>query len=472
MQIQFNNVHAQVLIEESEVAAWENARLEFKVKAPGAFYIPNHKTWIKTKGKSGWDGKVNLVKNTGTLPTGLVPRLVKVLNKYKISPEIIDKRNIPTIILDQPEVKLRDYQVKAVTTSLSSMFSNVWWPRGVIKVGTGGGKTELAVCLYQYNPKPSLFLVHRKDLLYQTAERFKKYGVPTGIVGDGIYDVREDGITVSTIQTLNSLLRNKSYKLGWLNKIQQTFFDEAHLMAATLDKGNSFIQVASLLTNSYMRWGLTATPFMKDVYSDLLLEGACGDTLYTISSAELIAKGWLTKAKVTILPVPKTPSRGKWPDCYQDGVILNDVRNDLIIDQIEKLPKPLFVMCNRKQHAEILSRKAAKRKIPLPILSGSDSVTTRQRTLKRLAEGDLDQIICTTIFDEGLDLPELKSIILGGGGVSKIKQLQRIGRGLRLDPSKDIFHLIDFKDTAAPILVKHSKERRKTWIEEGYTLDE
>ena len=81
------------------------------------------------------------------------------------------------------------------------------WPRGVIQLATGGGKTHVAMALYEYYNEPSLFLVHRKDLVTQTAKSFSKFLniSPTTMI-EGEIIPGDKNITIATIQTLSSLI--------------------------------------------------------------------------------------------------------------------------------------------------------------------------------------------------------------------------------------------------------------------------
>ena len=108
----------------------------------------------------------------------------------------------------------------------------------------------------------------------------------------------------------------------------------------------------------------------------------------------------------------------------------------------------------------------------LPVIQGTTSADDRATVIKDLQSGKTKHIIATTVFDDGMDLPELRTIILAGGGKSKVASLQRIGRGLRKATGKQVFTLIDFKDTSGRIMKRHSKMRKDTWIEEGFDIEE
>jgi superfamily II DNA or RNA helicase len=89
-----------------------------------------------------------------------------------------------------------------------------------------------------------------------------------------------------------------------------------------------------------------------------------------------------------------------------------------------------------------------------------------------LQAGKEKAIITTTIYDDGVDLPDLRTLILAGGGKSTVANLQRIGRGLRKAAGKHEVLVIDFNDKTGAILKRHSTARKKVWKDEGFNIEE
>jgi superfamily II DNA or RNA helicase len=378
----------------------------------------------------------------------------------------------------QYTVALRDYQAGAFKSAMNNRIllgtQSFDWPCGVLRIATGGGKTELAVAMFQANPVPTVFVVHRKHLMSQAINRFAKYGVTAGQVGDGVFDPDPKGITVATIQTLhNRLKEGDTEKIRQFLRAQQIFFDEAHLCASKIDKGNQFTILARQFRHAFYRWGLTATPFMRDEYSNQLLMGCTGDLLCTISNDQLIKEGHLTPPRVKIINMDDVGGPKQWPEVYEGAIVMNNVRNIRIIDELSKCPKPAFVMCTRLAHAKTLHKLAELKGIHLPaVQQGSTPLKERDDVIKDLQSGRIKAIIATTIYDEGVDIPNLRSLILAGGGKSTVAQLQRIGRGLRTYVGKDEVLVIDFNDKTGSVLKRHSAARRKVWKDEGFTIEE
>jgi superfamily II DNA or RNA helicase len=247
--------------------------------------------------------------------------------------------------------------------------------------------------------------------------------------------------------------------------------------------------VSNKFVNADVRWGLTATPFIKsDDFSNNLLRGATGDLLCDISNKELINQGQLTPPRVRIVKVNHQPyyedpltredltqpkGRGlKWHDMYHFGIVASPPRNQALIREIENAPKPCLVLIQQTKHLKYLEHFGLTK---YAVLTGTDSKKKRMQTVEQLRSGEITTIVATTIFDEGVDIPELKSVVLAGGGKSHIKTLQRLGRGLRLAEGKNEVLIVDFEDfnSASPnwMLMKHSKLRKSYYRDEGFIIE-
>jgi superfamily II DNA or RNA helicase len=426
--------------------------------APGYQYSYQYK-------RKFWNGRVSLFSDS-TFLTGLLPT---VLNLVKEPVTLVDNRSLPTISMSVPTVPLRDYQWDAINNAVSNTLNNTWWPRGVIKIPTGGGKTACAAGIIQMVNKPTLFIVNTKDLLWQAHRVFTNYGIQTGVIGDGKYEIQNT--TVATVQSIYSLLNNNPIKLRFLRTIEQVFFDEAHLVAATLEKGNIFLKAAALIPSAYMRWGLSATPYMKDQYSNWLLEGVTGKIVYEIKNKELIDKGYLSEGRVVMFNIPQDNYiANSWPNCYDEGVVAYPKRNNKIVELIASKSKPVLVLVQREGHGTLLSNMCNQKGLNVPFIFGNHSSKERIQAIKDLRSGKIDGVIASTIWDQGVDIQEIKTLILAGGGKSPVRNLQRLGRGLRISEGKSHLEAYDFYDNSTRWLRNHSNERKKLWTSEGFDI--
>jgi Lhr-like helicase len=105
--------------------------------------------------------------------------------------------------------------------------------------------------------------------------------------------------------------------------------------------------------------------------------------------------------------------------------------------------------------------------------------------VKQLADGEVDVLICSVIFNEGLDVPAIRSVVCAAGGKSVIAAIQRMGRGMRVTADKGEFYGYDFYDLGCGCveavtgdthmgcntLNRHSKLRMNAFIKEGYKVE-
>lgn len=459
-------------------------------------YVPGYR-YTKLFKMRKWDGKMSLFSGE-SFPTGLLPEVLKKMDSNKLEYTLEDKRTIRSITLNQTSLTLRDYQEASVMKAFSNMCFGTWWPRGVLKVATGGGKTEMAAAMIQMANVPTMFLVHRQDLVTQAIERFQQYGINVG----GLDTSDQNLVTVCTVQELMSWrmtfaktyvnvegkkttrdedwLRQKKQKqtlrgreiIEILRSIEQVFIDEAHLIATDQEGIGLMNEALTLMPNAYMRWGLTATPFMRDQLYDWSLEGATGPCIVDIDNATLIAAGYLSDCLVDMYMMPKAVIEPKsWPECYESGIVAYKPRNEKIIDCLKNYPAPTLILVNKIGHGELLEQMAARAGKNVPFVSGSSSKAERNEVIEDVKSGVLDGLIASTIFDEGIDIPNLQTVILAGGGKSEVKNLQRVGRGLRRDAQKSILRLVDFFDQGNKILKRHSKIRQDIWVNQGFAVN-
>lgn len=470
---------------------------DLMVDVPGAKF-----TWDFKSG--AWDGRAALFNVVNEFvverdawafvkfPTGLFPIVHAAANRwYRLKGDLVDNRRMPRVALNPCTVPLRDYQFKAISAALGTNNELGWWPRAVLHVATGGGKTEMAVAIYQMHNVPTMFLVHRKDLLYQAKERFEKYGTQVGIIGDGKFDPYPPGVTISTMQSIISAVEgNNSVRrtalLDLIENTQQVFFDEAHLLASSLDKGNTFTNIAQSFGNAYARWGLTATPFMRTAYDNMLLMGATGELACAITNDQLIAAGHLSQPTVIMRKVPgklilkfdgnyrSTKAGAKyWREVEDKGIKFNEPRNEIICKDAMQGPHPCLVLVktiDQANHIQLTCKRLFN--VGITQLTGDNTAQDRRAAVAALRSGKLKVVMATTIFDEGIDIPELLKVILASGGKSQVKLLQRIGRGLRKADGKSTVEIIDFSDTHHPMLKRHADERRAIWREQGFLVRE
>ncbi len=335
--------------------------------------------------------------------------------------------------------------------------------RGILKFPTGAGKTLNACAIFKVLNIPTLWLTHRTNLCTQTARVFKK-AIPRiesklGLIADGEYS--PNFLTIATTQSLMAKMKKNPEKTKKeLLNYQFLIVDEAHRLGA-----KSFHEAVAFCNNAYYRLGLTATPFMKEERDNLYLKGSIGNVFHSISIKKLVNMGILAQPFFKFIDVNSEKINERlndWHQIYEQGIVQNKVRNGLIAEataQLIDLEKKPLVIAQRLQHCKLIKKNTDKLGYNLKVVSGKSKIKIREDALDELKTGTIDGIICTNIFDEGIDVKEVNAVVLASAGKSAPMIYQRVGRGIRKKTKDNYAIIIDFMDMQHPILKHHSKLR-------------
>lgn len=404
--------------------------------------------------KKVWDGRKSVFDGrTKMFPSGLLYQVAAALQYNKIPFTYQDKRYTPEI---KPElthkIELRDYQLKAVEDAVKV-------GRGTIHAPTGSGKTLIAIALACKIGVNFLILTNRRDMLYQLKEEVEKWtGRPCGIIRGKERDLRQ--ITVATIQTLSA-------QVDSLDEVERYFegliVDEYHHSAS-----NSYLKILKRFTRAFYRYGFTATPFRNDDASKILA-AISGRVIHTVSKEELERLGFLVPAHIKMLNIEGSVTGSGYEEIYSKGIVNNEERNSKIIEEANKLlleGQRVLILVSRVAHGEYLSQVTGWQ-----FIQGNSSKQIRTDARDSMRIGDLNVLIATGIFDEGIDIPSMSAVIFGGAGKSKVSVVQRVGRSLRPFPGKKHSVIIDFMDKQSPMLEAQSYERLAVYNRNGWKTD-
>jgi len=425
----------------------------------GAFFSKMYKRGI-------WDGRkrlMRMLRSRSKVPTGLIPIVLEVLDDLEWPYEVSDMRRIPVVgyrkVTDDllSGITLRPYQMKAIKRALKVK-------RGIIKVPTGGGKTEIAAGIIRCIGLPALFIVHVKDLMWQTKERFEqRLDQEVGVIGDGRCE--PNNITVAMVQ---SLYANRNGSDDIFRAFPVVFGDELHHLSSY-----TWYDVFSRITAPY-RFGTSGTPELSG--KGKMLQAMTGDIFYEVQSKELIEKGYLAAPVVKMVDYPVTMLQGySWQEVYGEAIVWNDVRNKAIVDAtvsvVTAQNRTALVLVKEIVHGETLRYLFEQKGMRAKFVQGRDNSTTRREVTDALRDENLNVVVATAIFDEGVDVPSVGSIVLAAGGKSKRQTLQRIGRGMRKTQTKDEVIVLDFEDAGHRWMVRHCMARKAVYAKEGWRVE-
>lgn len=429
--------------------------------------------------RNNWDGRHRLITSTNTFPIGMLNAVKEIFNKFDQPFTIQDNREKivygkPIEPLTKSKFKTREYQDNAISSCIKH-------GSGIIRMSTGAGKSFIiASVVAHFNVKAIIYVVSI-DLLYQMVDTLRdSFGIEAGIIGDGKCEIKD--INVMTIWSAGSAFERKLDQSNaediTLSKKRvdnraeiRRLVQSAELMV--LDEcqyagSDTFQFLSKESASAYHRFLFSGTPW-RESGDDILLEATAGRKIVDIDASFLIRKGYLVKPHIVFKKVPPMRGVGKtYHQVYSNYITNNDTRNNMAISACKNFNKKglkTLILIRNINHGEVISKRLTEEGIDHLFLSGKDDSKKREDGIQRIKSGDVMVVIASTIFDIGIDIPSLDSLINLGGGKSTGKMLQRIGRAIRSHPGKTKAFIVDFDDQCK-YLRDHSKVRKKTAMSE------
>lgn len=464
----------------------------------GAEFAPNHRSqqWRTVNGQrkynaaAQWDGRIALLKKgrgngPHSFPIGLLDQALAHLAKFQgytfnvvqtvpaVAPTTDTLHGKQVILKDESiTIVIRDYQARFAAALLSRTHS-------MGEMATGGGKSVvIGELLVKFPTLRRLVTVPSKELMHQTAADLEAMlGVPVGRVGDNIHKV--ENVTVAVINSVAAALSEKARVkrpeiAAWIEGVQMWVCDESHLSAS-----DQYKAADEAMPLTQRRYGVSATLVREDG-AEMIFHGFFGPIVSRVPAWELIQAGWLIKPRIEVHVVVHRythdgtggKSKPKFDDVYAADITYNLERNMLIAAQAERCLKenrwPVLILISDLAHGQNLQDLIADLG-PTGFLRGEDNRKTRDMVVKTLKCGELPFLVASTIFDVGVDIPPLRSVILAGSGQAQSRIRQRVGRGLRPDmysalnqivgPKEEVL-IIDFEDREKYFLHGHSMQRQ------------
>jgi superfamily II DNA or RNA helicase len=461
MLIELHNVRAKVLDASEAEHLWLGDYLSWA----------DDKAWVrrwKGYGKSAADTVRLYDRVDDTYPAGFTSMLVKAAIDHGFAVRVEDARIKPhSAVLPLPP-GLRDYQAETCATGLRRT-------RGVVWAATGAGKTQIAMGWVESTPVRWLFLVNQTQLGLQARDRYRSFcGQEAGVIAEGEWrpDRAPHGLTVATFQSLYAKLKHPAstpeYQLAaqFLAGIQGLIVDECHVLPA-----DSFRKVLDYTPEAYYRLGLSATPLSRGDRKAMHLIGCLGSVIHRIPARTLIEAGILAKPVIRFKTHHQVSDRATWQGAYNEIIAKGKPRNQLVCRLAELAAKPCVVFVKDLDQGQWLTRALTKAGHAVEYVDGKTPTKQRQAMVTRLERGDTDILVASVVMNQGIDVPQLRSVVIAAGGSSTIAALQRVGRGMRRVPGKDTVEVWDIKDTGNKWLERHTRERMASYETEDYEYE-
>jgi len=286
----------------------------------------------------------------------------------------------------------------------------------------------------------SIVLAHRRELVIQTAERFRQYGIEPTILMDGFEFDPSANLVVASQQTWDS-------RRQWIDgEYRLAIFDEAHI---GVNRQRRIMEDIGAVSPDAIFVGLTATPMtnsgpgLGSIYSYLVH----GPTL-----SELTEQGYLVPAEHYVMqPIDFNPVESikiKGGEYDEENVFEWFTRNAILGDVITNWEdnfygKRTIVFARSVKQSVYIARGFGDRGIPFAHIDYRTPEKDRRRIIDGFRNGDIVGITSVDIVSEGFDVPDVEVAILATPIHTVTRYIQRVGRVLRPAPGKEKAYIVD-----------------------------
>lgn len=333
----------------------------------------------------------------------------------------------------------KQHQAEALEALKQARESGV--TKGLVVLATGMGKTYLAAFdVANFNAKKALFVAHREEILLQAETSFlkilpgKKIGRYSGKHKDEEYD-----LLFASVQTIGQSAHLNKFAS---NSFDFIIIDEFHHAAAS-----GYQRILQHFKPRFML-GLTATPNRTDgsdilrlcdnnlIYQLDLFDGIRAKVLCPFSYFGIFDK------EVDYEHLPWR--NGKFdPEKLSNKLATKSRAKHVLKEWQQKAQNVTLAFCVSQKHADYMADYFNKLGVKSASVH-SDSALTRGEALEQLSKGAISVLFSVDLFNEGMDLPQIDTVLLLRPTESKILFLQQMGRGLRQSEGKDKLVIMDF----------------------------
>ncbi len=328
--------------------------------------------------------------------------------------------------------------------------------KNLVVAATGTGKTFISSFDYkrfaEQNPRARLlFVAHRKEILKQAQNTFRQV-----LRNANFGELWVDGIEPANYEYVFASVLTLANKIGDLD-LSSSFYDfiiidEVHHIAAS-----SYRPILEKFKPSLLL-GLTATPermdgedILKDfddvIAAEIRLPEALNRKLlspfqyFAISDNVDLTKVSWKNGKYEINALTKLYT--------EDDRRVNDILNncDKYLTDVHEVRAIGF--CVSQEHARFMAEKFTLAGIKSNYLTSENS-TNREDLREQLRRKEINFLFVRDIFNEGVDIPEIDTVLFLRPTESLTIFLQQLGRGLRLASGKECLTVLDFVGNARP----------------------
>ena len=443
-------------------------RLEkyFTFVVDGAFFSPLYKS-------GRWDGKKHLMTND-KFPFGLFFDFLRFHKKYYNDVKLQIDNDIKEIFKNKENIdynydlkfKPRNYQQTCIENAIK-------YKNNLFVSPTASGKSLILAYIWKtlYENKKierCILVVPTINLITQFKDDLIDYGIDKNLIGEVFTEKKEWDKTfvISTWQTLSNNIKR-------LSNFDMILLDEIHQGKTT--------SIQKILKGSFhMKYKIGCTGTLPNNKLDnFLVKSYLGPISSYFKVSDLVKLGFINECIVKVYKIKyKQEITGNYNEVkdnvFQNSFRLNVIRN--IISSIEKNDNILILVNKIEKEGKLLEDfinnciefKHYKVKFIHGKMKAKEREKWRQKAIK---DKNIILIAVYALFQQGINIPTLKHIILSSSNKSKIRTLQSIGRSLRKSEGKGKSIIYDIVDYSNKYLPKHGNQRIKFYKKEEFDYE-
>lgn len=296
---------------------------------------------------------------------------------------------------------------------------------------TGTGKSHIiagVVDLARSRGQRTLVLVHRQELLGQTAARLREFGIPdVGVIDASTNDPRQ--VTVAMAQTV----RRRHARMD--DQFDVVVLDEAHRDEFKIIHQNPPKKLI----------GFTATP----VRQDRPLADWFDELRVAITYPQAIERGYIVPARVFAPAIPDLAGVRTVRGDYDEGEIAARMMSPGVVGKVVRewavnaSAMKTIVFCVNVLHANAITAEFVAAGVRAACVTGETAATERRNVMAQFKAGQLQVVVNVAVYIEGLDVADASCIVVARPTKSLAFWMQMAGRGCRAFPGKNHYRVMD-----------------------------
>lgn len=458
--------------------------IQYELRDAFTFEVPNAKFMPQYRGKN-WNGEIHLFDlRSKQIYVGLLDKIIHFCetygytytfedNKYYGMPfevnEGISREGVRDYMKSITSFSPRDYQIDGVYDALRHN-------RKLLISPTASGKSLMIYSVVRYysdKHQKILLIVPTTSLVEQMYKDFQDYGWDAENHCHKIYSGREKTseapVVITTWQSIYKLDRS------FFEDFDVVIGDEAHQF-----KSKSLISIMTKLHHAKYRFGFTGTLDGTQTHK-WVLEGLFGASYKIVKTAELMAKGHLSKLDITCLVLKHNPQIFATYEDEVQYIITHNQRNKFIKNLALDLKGNTLILFSRveahgKPLFELIEQSVKNNRKVFFVHGGIN--TEEREAVRSIVDTESDAIIVASygVFSTGINIRNLHNVVFASPSKSRIRNLQSIGRVLRKGKNKTKAMLYDISDDCTNkqrrnYTLNHFIERIKIYNEENFNYD-